>query len=417
MKIMQVHNRYRSTAPSGENRVVDTEAAALAGIGHEVIRFERHSDDIEGWSRARKAALPGRVVWSAEAHHALAGELRRHRPDVVHLHNTFPLLSPAVLYACRDAAVPVVATIHNYKLACASGDFFRDGAVCHDCAGRLPGPAVRHGCYRGSRAATAPVALAMTAHRRTWRSLVSAYIFISAAQRDLLTGLRLDPDRVFVRHNLIPARAGLAADTEPAGAKPADAASAGGEPMVVYAGRLDAAKGVPLLMAGWDHYLAAAGDGGLRLLIVGAGPLDDEVAAWAATRPSVRLAGQVDGVTCARLMSGARAVLLPSAWEETFGLVVVEAMALGVPPVATAHGSFTELITDGVDGVLFRPGDPAALGQAVADVAAEPARYATYGRQARETYEKRFDPDRNLDQLTGIYRYAIDHPVLETPDG
>jgi glycosyltransferase involved in cell wall biosynthesis len=412
MKIMQVHNRYRSTAPSGENRVVDTEAAALAGLGHEVIRFERHSDDIEGWSRARKAALPGRVVWSAEAHHALADELRRHRPDVVHLHNTFPLLSPAVLYACRDAAVPVVATIHNYKLACASGDFFRDGAVCHDCAGRLPGPALRHGCYRGSRAATAPVALAMTAHRRAWRSLVSAYIFISAAQRDLLTGLRLDPDRVFVRHNLIPAQPGLVTDAEPAVAESPDT-----EPMIVYAGRLDAAKGVPLLMAGWDHYRAAAGDGALRLLIVGAGPLEDEVGAWAATRPSVRLAGQVDGATCARLMSGARAVLLPSAWEETFGLVVVEAMALGVPPVATAHGSFTELITDGVDGVLFRPGDPAALGQAVADVAAEPARYATYGRQARETYEKRFDPDRNLDQLTGIYRYAIDHPVLETPDG
>jgi len=427
MKIMQVHNRYRSTAPSGENRVVDTEAAALAGLGHEVIRFERHSDDIEGWSRAKKAALPGRVVWSAEAHHALAGELRSHRPDVVHLHNTFPLLSPAVLYACRDAAVPVVATIHNYKLACASGDFFRDGTVCHDCAGRLPGPAVRHGCYRGSRAATAPVALAMTAHRRAWRSLVSAYIFISAAQRELLTGLGLDQDRVFVRHNLIPARAGLAAVAEPPDAEHPDAESVDAEsvdaeladtdPMVVYAGRLDAAKGVPLLMAGWDHYRAAAGDGGLGLLIVGAGPLEDEVAAWAAARPSVRLAGQVDGVTCARLMSGARAVLLPSAWEETFGLVVVEAMALGVPPVATAHGSFTELITDGVDGVLFRPGDPAALGQAVADVAAEPVRYATYGRQARETYEKRFDPDRNLDQLTGIYRYAIDHPVLETPDG
>ena len=185
--------------------------------------------------------------------------------------------------------------------------------------------------------------------------------------------------------------------------------------MVAYAGRLDEAKGVRLLMAGWDHYRAvagdAAGDAGLRLLIVGAGPLEDEVTAWAASRPSVELAGQVDGATCARLMSGARAVLLPSAWEETFGLVVVEAMALGVPPVATAHGSFTELITDGVDGVLFRPGDPAALGQAVADIAAEPARYATYGRQARETYAKRFDPERNLNQLIEIYRYAIDHPV------
>ncbi len=215
MKIMLVHNRYRSTAPSGENRVVDTEAEALAAAGHEVIRFERHSDDIETWSRARKAALPGRVVWSAEAHRDLAARLREHRPDVVHVHNTFPLLSPAVLHACRAAGVPVVATIHNYKLACASGDFFRDGAVCHDCAGRLPGPAIRHGCYRGSRAATAPVALAMTAHRRAWRSLVSAYIFISAAQRDLLTGLSLDPGRVFVRHNLIPARTGLAAASEP----------------------------------------------------------------------------------------------------------------------------------------------------------------------------------------------------------
>jgi glycosyltransferase involved in cell wall biosynthesis len=416
MKIMLVHNRYRSTAPSGENRVVDTEAEALAAAGHEVIRFERHSDDIESWSRARKAALPGRVVWSAEAHRDLAARLRGQRPDVVHVHNTFPLLSPAVLHACRGAGVPVVATIHNYKLACASGDFFRDGAVCHDCAGRLPGPAIRHGCYRGSRAATAPVALAMTAHRRGWRSLISAYIFISAAQRDLLTGLSLDPGRVFVRHNLIPARTGLAAASEPLDTQLTDSQLMDAQPKVVYAGRLDEAKGVRLLMAGWDHYRAAAGhgDAGLRLLIVGAGPLQDEVTAWAASRPSVELAGQVDGATCARLMSGARAVLLPSAWEETFGLVVVEAMALGVPPVASAHGSFTELITDGVDGVLFRPGDPAALGHAVADIAAEPARYATYGRQARETYAKRFDPERNLNQLIEIYRYAIDHPACHS---
>ena len=415
MKIMIVHNRYRSTAPSGENRVVDTEAGALAALGHEVVRFERHSDDIETWSRARKAALPGRVVWSAEAHRDLAARLREDRPDVVHVHNTFPLLSPAVLYACRDARVPVVATIHNYKLACASGDFFRDGAVCHDCAGRLPGPAIRHGCYRGSRAATAPVALAMTAHRRGWRSLISAYIFISAAQRDLLTGLRLDPDRVFVRHNLIPPRAGLAAVTEPgldrartrrASRRPGGClrrAAGRGQGRAAADGRLG-----PLPGRGRGPGPAAADRGRGTARQRGGGLGRD--------RPSVELAGQVDARTCARLMSGARAVLLPSAWEETFGLVVVEAMALGVPPVATAHGSFTELITDGVDGVLFRPGDPAALGQAVADVAAMPARYATYGRQARETYAKRFDPERNLDQLIEIYRYAIDHRVLGAPD-
>ena len=126
--------------------------------------------------------------------------------------------------------MPVVATLHNYKLACASGDFFRNGAVCHDCAGRLPGRAVLHGCYRGSRAATAPVALSIAAHRGAWRSMVSAYVFISAAQRDLLSGLGLPPDRVFVRHNMIPRRDG---PDRPRG------------PVVVYAGRLDEAKGAP----------------------------------------------------------------------------------------------------------------------------------------------------------------------------
>ena len=142
MKIVLVHNRYRSAAPSGENRVVDQEGQALRDRGHEVIPFERHSDDIEQWPAARRAAVPARVIWSREAHRALTATLREHNPDVVHVHNTFPLLSAAILYACRDMSVPVVTTIHNYKLACASGDFFRQGAACHDCDHGLPWPAL-----------------------------------------------------------------------------------------------------------------------------------------------------------------------------------------------------------------------------------------------------------------------------------
>ena len=139
MRVLQVHNRYRSAAPSGENRVVDRERTALAALGHEVTTFGQSSDEIEGWSRLQQAALPARVVWSRAARRDLGRELAARKPDVVHLHNTFPLLSPSVLYACRDAGVPVVATLHNYKLACASGDFFRNGTVCHDCAGHPPG--------------------------------------------------------------------------------------------------------------------------------------------------------------------------------------------------------------------------------------------------------------------------------------
>jgi glycosyltransferase involved in cell wall biosynthesis len=290
-----------------------------------------------------------------------------------------------------------VLTLHNYRLGCAGGTFLRDGAVCHDCVDGPAAQAVVHGCYKGSRLATAAVVVSNGAHRQAWRSMVSAYVFISASQRDLLAGLELAGERVFVRHNLIPGR---------------NLVQVPREDMVLYAGRLDAAKGVRLLMAGWDCYRRSRpSSGGLGLVIAGAGVLEREVAEWASSRPSVELAGHADEARCSALMARARAVLLPSMWEEPFGLVAVEAMAAGAPPIAAGHGAFTELITDGVDGVLFRPGDAAALGAAIADVEADPDRYLAYGSQARETYQKHFDPDRNIGQLVEIYRYAIANPA------
>ena len=396
MRVLIAHNRYRSAAPSGENRVVDQEAYALAGYGLDVMRFERDSDEIENWPKVKQASLPARVLWNGAARHDLMAMLVEHKPDVVHLHNTFPLLSAAVLYACRDAKVPVVATIHNYKLACASGDFFRQGAICHDCSQGLPVPALWRGCYRGSRIATAPVALAIGAHRKAWRSLVAAYVFISASQRELLSGLDLTAERVFVRHNLVP---------------PPSVTSPARQHAVLYAGRLDEAKGLRVLMAAWDRYRETTRRPGLRLVIAGSGPLEAEVTGWAATRSCVNAVGQVSRDRCAALMSEARAVILPSAWEETFGLAAVEAMAAGVPPVAAGHGSFIELIRPGVNGVLFRPGDPAALATALADVDANPEQYEAYGTEARQVYQQRFDPGHSVDELVEIYRYAIAHPI------
>ena len=396
MRIVLVHNRRRSAAPSGENRVADQEREALTALGHEVIPFERSSDEIGRWSLAKKASLPAKVVWNRESYRGLAATLREHRPDVVHIHNTFPLLSASVLHACRDAQVPVVATFHNYRLACAAGNYFRQGAVCHDCAQRLPIPAVLHGCYRGSRVATVPVALATGLHRQAWGSLVSAYVFVSASQRDLLDWLDLPKDRVFVRYNLIPRQS----------ARPAAQ-----EPTVFFAGRLGKDKGLPLLMAGWDRYLSRSGDAGMRLVIVGGGPMEQEVASWASARPSVYMAGRVDNDRLAELMSQARAVLVTSACEETFGLVVAEAMAAGVPPIAAGHGASVELITPGVDGALFPPGDPTGLALAIADVEEHPERYRAYGEQARKTYEQRFDPEQSVEHLLEIYQFAMTHPL------
>jgi len=397
MRVLLVHGRYRSVAPSGENHVVDQEAAALSGAGHQVELFQRHSDDIAGWSLARKAAVPARSLWNGEVRRELARLLERSRPDVVHVHNTFPLISPSVLYACRDSGVPVVATLHNYKLVCASGDFFREGAPCHDCAGGYGAAALAHGCYRGSRVATTPVVAGLALHRSAWQELVSAFIFISASQRDLLRDLHLPEDRSFVKHNFV--RTVAAAErTRP-------------EHLVVHLGRLDAAKGAPFLMQAWDAFRARHPESPLRLAVAGGGPLEGEVRAWGNRHPSVDVVGLLAPEEAERLLRRALVAVVPSQWEETFGLVAIEAMAAGVAPVAPERGSFPELVTDGVDGALFAPGDPGALARVLHDADEHPERYVELGRRGRATYEERFRAGTNLEQLLDIYRFAVSNPI------
>jgi glycosyltransferase involved in cell wall biosynthesis len=230
--------------------------------------------------------------------------------------------------------------------------------------------------------------------------MTSAYIFLSEAQRRLFRSLALREERVFVKGNLIPR---------------IDRAPAPTEPMVVYAGRLAVNKGVEVLLAAWDRYLASRvgwePTTDLQLVIAGAGPLEERIRAWASTRPSVRAAGFLGRAECADLIARARAVVVPSTWEEGFGLVAVEAMAVGVPVLASARGSLPELVTDGVDGRLFAPGDAGALAGVLGEVACEPEKYARLGCAARHSYEARFDPDANLDQLLSIYDFARWHPA------
>jgi glycosyltransferase involved in cell wall biosynthesis len=396
MKILVVHGRYRSLAPSGENHVVDQERVALRAAGHEVDTFERHSDEIADWGLSRKALLPARAIRNGEVRRDLQRHLLRARPDVVHIHNTFPLLSASVLLACRDAEVPVVVTLHNYKLLCASGDFFREGQPCHDCANGSGLAALSRGCYRGSRIATLPVVLANGVNRPAWRTLVSAYIFISAAQRRLMSSLDLPADRVFVKHNFVP---------------PAPCPTREPEHLVAYLGRLDAAKGVPLLLRGWEAFRARSPASRLRLVVAGSGPMDNEVREWASRHSTVDVAGLLSREEANDLLRRALVAVVPSQWEETFGLVAVEAMAAGVAPLAPASGSFPELVSDGVDGMLFRPGDPESIAMALCAVDRDPAHFIELGRKGRVTHEQRFGPEANVEQLLGIYRFAVDRPA------
>ncbi|TDT95989.1 glycosyltransferase involved in cell wall biosynthesis [Streptomyces sp. 846.5] len=392
MHVLVVHNRYSSAQPSGENNVVDQEVELLRWAGHRVELFERRSDDIAARSLPGKAALPLLVPWNPAVRSELAARLRAERPDVVHVHNVFPLLSPAVLAACADADVPVVATLHNYTQVCPPGTLQRDGLPCTECVGSaVPLPAVRHGCYRNSRLATVPLAVSLAVNRRRWWSGVDRFFCISAAQRDVLVRSGMPPERLTVKHNFVP--------------EPGAVREGPGEHLL-YLGRLAEAKGVRLLMAAWDE-VAAQGGVGVPLVVAGAGPLEPEVAAWAAGREDVRFIGLCDPAESRRVIARSVAVVAPSTWLEAFGLVVVEAMAAGVPTVAAGHGAFVELVEDGVTGLLHQPGDAASLAQCLRRITADADGGRELGRAARRRYEQGFSPAVGLERLEEGYRAAI----------
>ncbi|MFF5159104.1 glycosyltransferase [Streptomyces sp. NPDC000348] len=391
MHVLVVHNRYASAQPSGENKVVDQEVALLRGAGHRVEVFERRSDDIAARSLPAKAALPFLVPWNPAVRAELAARLRAGRPDVVHVHNVFPLLSPAVLAACADAGVPAVATLHNYTQVCPPGTLQRDGRPCTECVGSAPLPAVRHGCYRNSRLATVPLAVGLSVNRRRWWTGVERFLCISAAQRDVLVRAGMPAGRLAVKHNFVP--------------DPGARRTGPGEHLL-YLGRLAEAKGVRLLMAAWDA-VAADGGAGVPLVIAGAGPLEAEVTAWAAGRDDVRYVGLYDTAQCRRAVARSVAVVAPSTWLEAFGLVVVEAMAAGVPVVAAGHGAFVELVEDGGTGLLHRPGDAASLASCLRRITAGPDLGREMGEAARRRYEQDFSPAVGLERLVDEYRTAI----------
>ncbi|WIX87361.1 glycosyltransferase family 4 protein [Amycolatopsis sp. DG1A-15b] len=387
MKVLVVHNRYRSEQPSGENNVVDAEVTLLDEGGHQVSLFERRSDDIAAMPLPRKAAVPLMVPWNPAVRKELAARLRASRPDVVHIHNTFPLLSPSVVAACADAGVPAVATLHNYTMVCPPGTLHRDGRICTECVGGSPLPAVKHGCYRGSSAATLPMAASMVANRRRWWTGVSRFFCISAAQRDLLVSAGMPGERMAVKHNFV---------TDPGVRR------TGAGKHVLFLGRVTEEKGVGLLMRAWERLDGALG---VPLVIAGTGPMQDEVAAWAAARPDVSYVGLQNKAECRALTADAIAVVAPSTWLEAFGLVVVEAMAAGVPTVAAAHGAFPELVDDGVTGLLHVPDDEASLADRLRAVAGD--RNGDMGDAARVRYEKDFTPAVGLDRLIAGYEAAI----------
>ena len=398
MRVLIVHNRYRSSMPSGENSVVEQELELLRGRGLDVHLLSVESDEIAGWSLPKKAMLPGRVVWSREGARLVRSRIDDLRPDVVHFHNTFPLLSPAALRAAAGTGVRVVKTLHNFRPLCPAGMFFRDGHVCEECLGRTPLPAVRHGCYRGSRGATLPLAVADAVHERagTWRTAVDVYLTPSAFARGRYVAAGWPADKVAVKYNSAP---------------DVDVRLDGPGRGFVCLARLGPEKGVDVLLDAWR---LAFPDGGEGLTVIGSGDLEEALRDRAADLAGVEFTGQLPHDQVLERVLATRAVVMPSIWYEVFPRTVVEAYAAGVPMVASRLGSLIEVVPDRRAGLLFEPRDPAALADALRELAGDDGLCERLGGGGRALYEERFHPAVTTDRLLAVYR---GEPLpLEVPD-
>lgn len=390
-RILLVHNRYQQRG--GEDAVVLSEKNLLRDNGFTVELMEADNDGIIGLGGKLKASAS--VFHNFSAVSKLRGLLQKFRPDLVHVHNWFPNLSPAIFRTCKREGVPVVHTLHNYRLFCAKSILFRQGAVCEDCLNtkfRFPG--IRHGCYRSSYIGTAVATGAIASHWifGTWRNCVDRFIALSEFARRKMEQGGLPPDKISVKPNFL--------DFDP-GVRP------GNGNFFVFAGRLSEEKGVLMLLDAWR-----AAPHLPTLKILGTGPEAAMVKAAASSIHNVEFCGLADSATVLSTIGNASALICPSRWYEAMPRVVIEALALGTPVIASRIGVYPEMIKDPDFGFLFDPGNPVDLIRCVSQLN-NSGRLSEMRREARIQFERFYSAKRNIQILEQIYNSVLGTKKLE----
>jgi glycosyltransferase involved in cell wall biosynthesis len=396
MKVLMVHNRYQQRG--GEDAVVAAEVQLLASNGIEVRRFDADNDSIHGL-RAKLLVSLSQMGAPSPVKNAFSRELAEFRPDVVHVHNWFPTITASVFRICNKARIPVVHTLHNYRLLCVTATLFRDGKVCEDCIGTtFRSAGVIHKCYRQSHLGSAAATAGMLAHwaSGTWSHSVDRFIAVSEFSRNKLVQGGLPAEKIAVKPNFI---------------DPAPGIGPGDGGYVLYAGRLTEEKGLRTLLACWNGAPDLP-----RLLIVGTGPLESEVREAASTIPNVEWLGGTTSDQVLQLMGRAAATICPSLWYEGMPRTTIESLAVGTPVIASDIGCYPEMIADNVSGVLFPAGDSTVLRDRIRALFSGRA-LAGMRHGARRRFETDYTGEKNFSRLLSIYRSVLlaQNAVPSTP--
>src|SRR5262245_39360399 len=385
MRILFVHNRYLIRA--GEDAVWESEQRLLIERGHKVITYTHDNREIPRLSSLR---IGLRAVWSANDYSAIRETIRQYRPDVVAIHNFFPLISPAVYYAARAEKAPVVQTLHNYRLLCLGSYLYRDGKLCEDCLGKLaPWPGILHGCYRQNRVASSGVAAMLTAHKalNTWRRMVDGYGGLTGFERMKFIEGGLPAEKIVVKPNF--------ALLDPGVGK-------GEGKYALYVGRLSPEKGLDTMIAAWQELGQL-----IPLKIVGDGALAGRVTEAASKNPGIEYLGEKSRAEVAEMIKGASFLIFPSRWYEGLPMIIIESYASGTPVIASKLGSMNSLIEHGRTGLHFRPGDVVDLINQVKWAVSHPAEIEAMRGYARDEFEANYTADRNYAALMNVYDLAL----------
>lgn len=392
LKIISVHNRY--VQPGGEDQVFESEARLLNEYGHQVTQVQEQTTYPDGV--VKKLGVAVDCIWSRRWHREFRQMLQTSRPDVVHIHNFFPLISPSVYYACRREGVPVVQTLHNYRLLCSSAEFYRDGKVCEECLHHGLRRGVRYGCYQGSRMGTAALSLMLGVHRRlrTWNDMVDCYIALTEFARQKMIDGGLPADRIRVKPNFV---------LPDPGTRLTDPRERDGE-YALFVGRLVQAKGVLSMMKAWKQMPRH-----VPLMIAGDGPCREQIESELkdGKLPSVTYLGRLSRPDTLATMKKARFLIFPSEWYEGFPVTIAESFACGIPVICSRLGSMQEIVTDGLTGVHFQAGDAEDLAKKVQWAWEHPDEMEAMGRLARREFETKYTAARNIEMLEEIYQFAI----------
>lgn len=382
-KVLIVHNYYQ--IPGGEDTVVENEKKLLEENGHEVVLYTRHNDEIKSRNIFDKLMLPFETVFSFKTYKEIKKKIVKESIDIVHVHNTVPLISPSVYYAAKFCKVPVVQTIHNFRLLCPNGTFTRDNKICEDCIENGLKCSIKNKCYRNSTVQSFLLASSLAIHRfiGTYKK-IDGYIALTEFNKNKLKEI-ISEEKIYVKPNFI---------------KRKEYKKNNKESYYLFLGRIDELKGINLLVQTWKEV------DNCKLFIAGKGPLEDKIEADINKNniKNIDLLGFKNRNEVMELIMGAKALIVPSQWYEGFPMTIVEAFSVGVPVIASDIGNLSTIIKDRENGLLFKYNDEYSLKEKILELNTNKELLKKISDGAKDSFDKNYNENINYEILINIYK-------------